>query len=78
MAQIRRAVPRDADAIAKLAAQAAAEEGGVSALDVDRIKAHAFGGNALFEAWVAETPPIKRRSRTPSSPRATTSAAPRR
>jgi GNAT superfamily N-acetyltransferase len=51
---IRRAVPRDADAIAKLAAEAAAEEGGVSGLDVDRIKAHAFGSAALFEAWVAE------------------------
>lgn len=53
--QIRRAVPRDADAIAKLAAEAAAEEGGVSGLDVDRIKAHAFGSASLFEAWVAET-----------------------
>lgn len=52
--QIRRAVPRDADAIAKLAAEAAAEEGGASGLDVDRIKAHAFGANALFEAWVAQ------------------------
>jgi GNAT superfamily N-acetyltransferase len=52
--QIRRAVPRDADAIAKLSAAAAAEEGGVSGLDADRIKAHAFGQNALFEAWVAE------------------------
>lgn len=52
--QIRRAVPRDADAIAKLAADAAAEEGGVSGLEPDRIKAHAFGPNALFEAWVAQ------------------------
>jgi GNAT superfamily N-acetyltransferase len=52
--QIRRAVPRDADAIAKLAAQAASEEGGVSGLEADRIKAHAFGPNALFEAWVAQ------------------------
>jgi GNAT superfamily N-acetyltransferase len=52
--QIRRATPRDADAIASLAAEAAAEEGGVSSLDVDRIRAHAFGGAALFEAWVAE------------------------
>jgi GNAT superfamily N-acetyltransferase len=53
MVQIRRAVQRDAEAIAKMAAEAAAEEGGVSGLDVDRIKAHAFGGNPLFEAWVA-------------------------
>ncbi len=52
--QIRRAVPRDADAIARLAAAAAEEEGLPSALDGDRIKAHAFGGNALFEAWVAQ------------------------
>jgi GNAT superfamily N-acetyltransferase len=51
---IRRAVPRDADAIAKLAAAAAAEEGGASALDPERVKAHAFGGNALFEAWIAQ------------------------
>lgn len=51
---IRRAVPRDADAIAKLAAQAASEDGGASNLESDRIKAHAFGPNALFEAWVAQ------------------------
>lgn len=52
--QIRRAVSRDADAIAKLAAAAAAEEGGASALDVDRVKSHAFSSNPLFEAWVAQ------------------------
>jgi GNAT superfamily N-acetyltransferase len=52
--QIRRAVPRDADAIAKLAADAAAEEGVASGLEADRIKAHAFGSSALFEAWVAQ------------------------
>jgi GNAT superfamily N-acetyltransferase len=51
---IRRAVPRDADAISKLAAQAASEEGAASSLEPDRIKAHAFGANALFEAWVAQ------------------------
>lgn len=51
---IRRAVSRDAEAIAKMAGAAAAEEGGVSALEPDRIKAHAFGSNALFEAWVAQ------------------------
>lgn len=59
MVQIRRAVSRDADAIAKLAAASAAEEGGVSALDIDRIKAHAFGHTALFEAFVAEERPGK-------------------
>lgn len=51
---IRRAVSRDADAIAKMAAAAASEEGGLSGLEADRIKAHAFGSNALFEAWVAQ------------------------
>lgn len=29
----------------------------MSSLDVDRIKAHAFGNNALFEAWVAQEKP---------------------
>jgi len=51
---IRRAVSRDADAIARLAADAASEEGATSNLESDRIKAHAFGSNALFEAWVAQ------------------------
>lgn len=51
---IRRAVPRDAEAIARLAADAAAEAGGVSALEADRIRAHAFGASPLFEAWVAQ------------------------
>lgn len=54
MVQIRRAVSRDADAIARLSGDAAVEEGLVSGLDADRIRAHAFGANALFEAWVAE------------------------
>jgi GNAT superfamily N-acetyltransferase len=52
--QIRRAVPRDAEAIARLAAAAAAEEGGVSSLEADRIRANAFGQHALIEAWVAQ------------------------
>jgi GNAT superfamily N-acetyltransferase len=57
MVQIRRAVAKDADAIARLAAAAAAEEGVGSALDIDRIRAHAFGGASLFEAWVAQERP---------------------
>lgn len=57
MVHIRRATQRDADAIAKMAADAAAEEGGMSALDVDRIRAHAFGPNSLFESWVAQERP---------------------
>ena len=51
---IRRAVPRDADAIAKLSALAASEEGALTSLEADRIKSHAFGSSALFEAWVAQ------------------------
>ena len=61
MVEVRRANPRDADAIARLAAEAAAEEGGVSVLEADRLKAHAFGGAALMEVWVAED----RRSKPP-------------
>jgi len=57
MIPIRRAVQRDADTIARLAADAAAEEGAVSALDADRIRAHAFGSSALFEAWLAQERP---------------------
>jgi GNAT superfamily N-acetyltransferase len=37
-----------------MASAAATEEGAVSGLDTDRIKSHAFGSNALFEAWVAQ------------------------
>ena len=51
---IRRAVPKDADAIARMAAAAASEEGSISALDSDRIRTNAFGQNAMFEAWVAQ------------------------
>ncbi|GIK49709.1 MAG: GNAT family N-acetyltransferase [Hyphomonadaceae bacterium] len=51
---IRRAVPRDCDGIARLAAAAAEEAGGPSSLESSRIKAHGFGANALFEAWVAQ------------------------
>lgn len=52
--QIRRAVQKDADAIARLAAAAAAEEGGQSSLELDRVRAHAFGQQPLFEAWLAQ------------------------
>lgn len=51
---IRRAVARDADAIAKLSASAAGEEGALTSLEVERIRAHGFGSSALFEAWVAQ------------------------
>lgn len=51
---IRRAISRDAEAIARLAAEAAAEAGGLSALEADRVRLHGFGQNALFEVWVAQ------------------------
>lgn len=54
---IRRAQHRDAEAIAKLSAAAAAEEGAAPGLDAERVKAHGFGGNAHFEAWVAQVKP---------------------
>lgn len=54
---IRRAVPRDAEAVARLAAAAAVEEGAVAGLDAERIRQHGFGQNALFEAWVAQEKP---------------------
>ena len=54
---IRRAVPRDAEAIAKLASAAAEEDGVASSLESDRIKAHGFGASALFEGWVAQEGP---------------------
>ncbi len=52
--QIRRATQRDSAAIVQLAAAAAAEEGGASALEADRLRAHAFGAHPLFEVWLAE------------------------
>lgn len=52
--QIRRAVQKDSELIARLAADAAAEEGAQSSLDLDRVRAHAFGQNPLFEVWLAQ------------------------
>lgn len=54
---IRRAVARDAEAIAKLAKSAAEEEGWPAGLDVDRVRAHGFGQASLFEAWLAQQRP---------------------
>lgn len=54
MVQIRRAVSKDADAIAKLCAASATEEGAQCALDPDRLRANAFGQAALLEAFVAQ------------------------
>lgn len=52
---IRRAVSRDCDAVAKLSAAAAAEEGAATSLESARIKAHGLGSSALFEPWVAQS-----------------------
>lgn len=54
---IRRAIARDAEAIAKLSAAAAVEEGATTSLDAERIKSHGFGSQAHFEAWVAQIKP---------------------
>ncbi len=54
--QIRRAVARDAEIIARLSAEAAAEEGGQSAFDLERVRAHGFGASPLFEVWLAHGP----------------------
>ncbi|MES1202224.1 MAG: GNAT family N-acetyltransferase [Pseudomonadota bacterium] len=54
MVQVRRAVHRDIDALAKLTAEASAEVGAPSALEPERIRAHGFSANPLFEAWIAE------------------------
>lgn len=51
---IRRAVPRDAEAIARLSAEAAAEEDAMTVLDADRVRQNGFGQNAMFEVWVAQ------------------------
>ena len=54
---IRRATIRDADAIARLSAAAAAEAREIAGLlDADHVRAHAFGPKPLFEPWVGETP----------------------
>lgn len=54
MISIRRASARDADLLSRLSAAAAREEGGHSALEPEFVRAHGFGAQPLFEAWVAE------------------------
>lgn len=54
---IRRAVARDAEALAKLTAAAASEEDALTALDVERVRQHGFSSQPQFEAWVAQTKP---------------------
>ena len=57
MIQVRRASGRDADTIARLAQANAREQGAVTALDVDRLRAHAFAQNPLIECYRAEERP---------------------
>lgn len=52
---IRKAYSRDAEALARMTALAAQEDGlRPPALDVELIRAHGFGAMPLFESWVAE------------------------
>ncbi len=55
--QVRRATNRDCDTLARLTQDAARELGVVTALDAERLRAHAFGQNALIECYLAEERP---------------------
>lgn len=58
MPTIRRAQPRDAETIARMAAEASREDGlPPPALDADLVRAHGFGVTPLFESWIAEEKP---------------------
>lgn len=55
MAQVRRMQARDAEAVARLSAQAAQEEGvRYALLDADHVRMHGCSAQPLFEAWIAE------------------------
>ncbi|NWG54226.1 MAG: GNAT family N-acetyltransferase [Hydrogenophilaceae bacterium] len=63
MVNVRKAQHRDCEQVARLSAEAAREAGAVgTSLDVDHVRQHGFGGQALFEAFIAEDsrgrPPI--------------------
>ncbi|MGE0827749.1 MAG: N-acetyltransferase family protein [Hyphomonadaceae bacterium] len=52
---VRRAETRDCDAIARMTAEAAREEGALTtSLDAQHIRQHGFGSGALFEVFLAE------------------------
>ncbi|MET0182611.1 MAG: GNAT family N-acetyltransferase [Caulobacterales bacterium] len=54
---VRRANSRDAETIVRLAHANARETGTMTALDVDRLRAHAFTQNPLIECYLAEERP---------------------
>ncbi|MGE0045231.1 MAG: N-acetyltransferase family protein [Hyphomonadaceae bacterium] len=55
MIQVRRAQSRDAEAVARMTAAAAREEGALgTSLDLEHIRKHGLSGQALFEIFVAE------------------------
>lgn len=57
MVQVRRAVARDAETIARMAQASAQEAGTLTALDADRLRVHAFSANPLIECFLAEERP---------------------
>lgn len=57
MVVVRRATGRDAETIARLAQANARETGAPTALDVDRLRVHAFSQNPLIECYLAEERP---------------------
>lgn len=55
MHSVRRAATRDAEAVARMAAEASLEDGlPAPSLDADLVRAHGFGMSPLFESWIAE------------------------
>jgi GNAT superfamily N-acetyltransferase len=51
---VRRAVPRDAETIARQSLEAAREDGTAAGFGVEQIRNHAFGQSAIVEIMVAE------------------------
>lgn len=55
MVQVRRAQSRDAEAIARMTAEAARDDGALgTSLDLEHLKKHGFSAQSLFEVFVAE------------------------
>ncbi|MGE3143309.1 MAG: GNAT family N-acetyltransferase, partial [Hyphomonadaceae bacterium] len=55
--QVRRASSRDVETLTRLAHDSARELGLMTAIDADRLKAHAFGPQPLIECYLAEERP---------------------
>lgn len=55
--QVRRANSRDADTLSRLARESAREMDGVTTLDPERFRVHAFSAHPLIEAYIAEERP---------------------